>query len=311
MKNEVRNNIILEEYKALVFITVMTSIFLNHSNRDLGMNVSLADIFILLSISMLIVKRKFVLPNYATMFFMLLSIILIMTSISYSPIKFNFTMNHSDIIKDYIKLFVSFLFFLLGYNISRLNILKVNIKWYSIGAFIISSTGLILKILNINILNNLMYYGGSRFRGLMIDPNYYSVIQCTALVYFLRKNDISTIKKIAFYLLTFIFISMSGSKTGMITLLIYTLFIFMENLLVKKASYNWILFFLISIIILILTVPLLTTVLNMVLNKIADFFPIFGRVQLLFEDFSSAIAQGGSGRNTTWESAIGDRKSVV
>lgn len=306
MIDQIKDNIVLEKHKIIVFITVMTSIFLNHSNKDFGINVSLADIFILLSISILIAKKKFVLPNYATMFFMLLSITLIITSIFYSPIKFNFTMDLSGVIKDYMKVFASFLFFLLGYNMSRLNILEVNIKWYSIGAFIISSTGLIFKIFNINILNNLMYYGGSRFRGLMIDPNYYSVIQCTAMVYFLRQENVPKIKKALIYVLNFVFIAMSGSKTGMLTLIIYSLFIFFEyQLVLKKTSFKSIAISLAIVIVLTLSSPVLLDLINMFLNGIPELLPIFKRVQLLFTNFSSAIAQGGSGRNTTWISAIG------
>lgn len=304
MHNEIKDSNILEKQKIIIFMTALTSILLNHSNKDFGINLSLSDISIFLSILLLIIKGKFVLPKYHTMFFLILSIILLMTSVFYSPFKFNFIINYSSITKDYLKLLTSFLFFLLGYNISRLNIMKINVKWYSIGAMIISSTGLLMKLLNINYLNSLMYFGSSRFRGLMSDPNYYSIVQCTALVYFLRQNSIFKIKKILLYVMNFVFIAMSGSKTGMVTLIIYSFFVFLEHQLVKKKSYKSIIISLFLIFFLILSFPLLVYILNTFLNKILALFPVFKRMQLLFEDFFSAIVQEGSDRDATWGSAV-------
>lgn len=299
----------MNQNKVIIIMTILVSIFLNHSNRDYGVNVSISDIFIIVTMFLLIVKQKFVIPTYHSMFFGILSISLLLTSNIYTPIRFNIPLNQINIVKDYIKLLASFLFFLLGYNISRLNIMKVNIKWYSIAAMIISFTGLLMKIIGANHLNSLMYFSGSRFRGLMIDPNYYSVIQCTALVYFLRDTNSSIFKKILLYLMTFIFIAMSGSKTGMITLISYSILMMLEYLVLRKSTYKSIIILLISIILLILVIPLLTMVVNVFMNKITELFPIFTRVRLLFQDFNSSIVQGGSGRNITWETAIGIIKS--
>lgn len=304
MNNKIKFDISLERNKTYIFFIILTSIFLNHSNRNYGMNISLADIFIVISVLSLIIKKEFVLPVYTTMFFILLSIFSMMTSVLYTPTRFNLNISHTSIMKDYIKLVVSFLFLLFGYNISRIKMLKTSIKWYSVGAFLISLFGLILTILNIDIFKNLMYYADSRFRGLMIDPNYYSVIQCTTLVYFLRNKNIKTFKKVVIYIFNIIFIVMSGSKTGMLTLLIYSIFLLFEYLLVfRKTSYKAILTFIILIILLIISYPVLLNLINIILKKTSQVLPIFNRVELLFKDFSSAIMESGSGRDTTWRSA--------
>lgn len=81
MHRYVKKGTNIENKTLLMFLVVMTSIFLNHSNKDFGINVSLSDIFIILSMLLLIIKGKLVLPSYYTMFFMILSISLMIISI--------------------------------------------------------------------------------------------------------------------------------------------------------------------------------------------------------------------------------------
>lgn len=295
--------------KGILVVMILTSILLNHSNGQLGLNLSLADIFVIISIFLLIIHQELNLPKYSFLFFGFLSFVLLLVSTFYSPTKFNYNINSTAIIKDYIKLLACFLFFLFGYNISRLGLLKVNTKWYSIGAMSVGFVGLLLMLLNVTVLNNIMYFGNTRFRGLMNDPNYYSVIQCTALVYFIRSYHISITKKIVLYIMTFIFIAMSGSKTGMTTLGVYSFIIFIEYLFFEKKTYKFIFLILISLIGTILTLPWLLTQLNMLMDKLSELLPVFHRVQLLFEDFFSATVGEGSGRNQTWRSGIGVIKS--
>lgn len=284
MHINVEENYYKNRDKLILLITILTSIFLNHSNRDIGVNLSISDIFLFISVLLLIIKKDLLLPGYHTMFFMLLSCIMLTVSILYTPFRFNIITNYSGIFIDFIKILACLLFFLLGYNLPRLDLMKVSIKWYSLAAMLISAIGLLFKLLNFDYLYKVIFAGAARFSGLMVDPNYYSVIQCTALVYFLRNDKISKINKIVIYLINFIFISMSASKTGMVTLAIYTAFILIEYLMISKKTFKSALIVLVLLIVIIVLMPLISSLLNNISNAIISYIPKFERIKILFAD---------------------------
>lgn len=286
------------------FLILAVSIFLNHTNRNIGINISISDFFIVFLLFFLIIDDEFIIPISYSVFYLLLNIFLISTSIVYIPWKFQLSINYLNITKDFIKLLVSFLFFLLGYNLYSTGRVKYSLKWYSITAFLISITGLIFNVLSIHVFDELFYYGGSRFRGLMIDPNYYAVIQLTALPYFLKRGEYSLIKKILIYIFFFLFIVMSGSKTGIIIFIIYSAFLMVRQVLTDKLKFKHILILLTGMIGIILFIPILKESFFYMQNTLLTLFPISERVFLLFKDFNSAVKGGGSGRDTVWLDGI-------
>lgn len=84
------------------------------------------------------------------------------------------------------KLFVVFIYFVLGYNIAKLNITRGFLKHYSLFSFIVGTVGVVCLILNINFLSEQLFFGGLRLKGLMNDPNFFAIIQVSAVVYFSR-----------------------------------------------------------------------------------------------------------------------------
>lgn len=299
LESTLRNN-------KITYLVIILSMLLNHSARILGVNVSFADVILLLLLFLLIFEDKFVIPVYPTIFFLTLSFILPVVSFIYTPLKFSVLIGLNSYLKEYTKLLVVFLYFLLGYNVSKLNMIDLSIKFYSVGAYFIGLAGLALSLFNLNFLNDVLYFGKIRFRGFMADPNYYTAIQNSAMIYFLRNKNIKLRTKILMYIFNLVLIIMSGSKTGIITVIGYSIYLLLEHQLffIKRNRITVLknIFKLIFLMFLIIKGP---AIINIFIDAIANAFPIFERVQALFIDFSEGVSGGGSGRNTTWESAIG------
>src|SRR5699024_534457 len=135
-------------------------------------------------------------------------------------------------------------------------------------------------------------------------PNYYAVIQISTMPYFLKNNNIKFPIKIIIYIFYFIFILMSGSKTGLIVLLSYTILLFLEILVVKKKSKVKYIGYILAIVILMLLFPVIKNYAFFLKGKLIQIFPISERVLLLFENFNVATSEGGSLRNEVWLNAI-------
>ena len=138
----------------------------------------------------------------------------------------------------------------------------------------------------------------------MIDPNYFSILQITALVYIIRSKSIKQRYKLLAVLITFLAVLTSGSKTGIITLCCYSIFRIIEYVLSDKKRLSVWFIHLITIIVIIVIFPLIFPYFQTLLNTLASSIPSFSRVQLLFTDFSSAISENGSGRDLTWKVAV-------
>ena len=138
----------------------------------------------------------------------------------------------------------------------------------------------------------------------MIDPNYFAVLQMTALAYFLRKEELKTLSKWIFSLIIFLAILVSGSKTGLITLFLYFNFFVIERLIFRPMKP-----FLISVLFLLggfvaIIFPLLYTLLETLAKEWGGLFPTIERVRVLFTDFSSAVTESGSERDGIWQVAL-------
>lgn len=233
----------------------------------------------------------------------MLSVATLITAFFISPYKFNYIPEPNEIFNSYIKLISSFLYFILGYNLFKNQDITIAYKWYSYGAVMIGFIGIIIVFFNVNIFSRDYFFEGPRYIGLMSDPNYYAVIMCTSLVYFLRKRNINKILKAICYVIIFLSVAISGSKTGMIIFITYTMVILFQATISTKTKGQLIK----NITILLLFVgslPLLSNYFMKIIQGIETQHPIFKRVLVLFYDFGAAVSGDGSGRDRTWSSAI-------
>ncbi|WP_449536937.1 O-antigen ligase family protein [Ferdinandcohnia sp. Marseille-Q9671] len=293
--------------KTDVFITVLLffiAIFLNHSNEMFGVNMSLADLFCFTLFVFLIVKNNLVVPTIPTIFFLLVSIIVLLTSTLFIPYKYMFYPEAIGIMSNYLKLVAIYLYFIIGYNVMCFFDIKSFIKWYTFFGIFIGGLGVLLTLFKIRIFSSLLFYGDFRFRGLLIDPNFYAVIQITTFVYISRSKEIQNKYKWLVFILILLAVIASGSKTGMITLFCYMIFRTFEYIfLLKKESVSLISQFFLIVLILIIA-PYGLSVLQSISNEIASSMPSFARINLLLTNFSDAISENGSGRDTTWQVAL-------
>src|SRR5699024_6278276 len=208
----------------MVLILLFLGICLNQSNVIFGMNISFADFFALIVIMYLTFKSSLYIPKIHLAFFLILSIFVIFTTVYYVPIKFSINTNPIGIINNYAKLLGLFAFLILGYNLSRLGKIKIVLKWYAIFGLLIGTIGVLYSFLNISVFSNVLFFADIRYRGLMNDPNYFAILQITALVYFSRVKSLNPVVKFLAMLIFILAVLVSGSKTGLIVLVCYFVF---------------------------------------------------------------------------------------
>lgn len=276
------------------------AIFLHQSNVIFGVNFSFADLFCAIIFMSFAFKQQLSIPLASLLFFLTVSVLVIMTATFYVPYKFLVTPEPMRIINDYTKLIAIFIYFLIGYNLSRLHLMNHVVKWYAIFGIVIGMVGIVFTFLNIKLFSQILFFANTRFKGLMIDPNYFSVLQISVLAYFTRIKMIKAEYKYLSIIITTLAVFASGSKTGIITLFCYLALRIIEYVFTSKKKLGVIItqFFLIAAVILL--APLLISF----LSEIALNIPSFARIQYLFTDFGQSISESGSGRDAVWGAAI-------
>ncbi|MGM0901296.1 MAG: O-antigen ligase family protein [Bacillota bacterium] len=290
--------------RILILLSILMGLFLNQSNVIFGVNISFADIFAVLLLLFLLLYYPMELPVSPLLFFIVVSISVLATSVFYVPNIYEVVVKPIQIYSNYVKLIAVFTFLILGYNLAKLNIIKKVLKWFSIFGVIIGSVGISLFILKVNIFSDLLFYAGIRYRGLMNDPNYFSILQIIAIVYFSRTKNLNFKYRTLAIIVLLIGVIISGSKTGIIVAGCYGAFRLFEYTLVIRKSKKSIIASVLVTIIFILMTPFFLKGFQGSLDTIQSYIPSFSRVQTLFTDFSGAISESGSGRNNAWATAI-------
>lgn len=290
---------------SIIFIVTLTvlSIFLNFQKNIFGYNLSPSDIAAVILFFLLLNSSLLKIPKYIFIFFIYLSTITIFMGYYVSPYKFTYIGNVSTVLNDYIKLLASFLYFILGYNLFKNFNITLIYKWYSITAVFIGLFGIIVVFLNINVGNKEFFFEASRYIGLLSDPNYYSVIMCTSLVYFLRDNSQRMIVRIISYIIIFLSIAISGSKTGMVIFVVYSFVTFSLKIFSIKRK-EQLLKNIVILLSIIISIPMFIPIIKKFFEELAIRHSAFNRVLVLFYDFNSAISDSGSSRDNTWQAGI-------
>ena len=280
------------------------SIFLHQSNVIFNVNISFADFFCVLILLVFAFQQQLQIPIKPLIFFLVLSALVLATSVFYVPFKFMYYPSLMRIISEYVKLVAIFIYFIIGFNLSKLGYLEKTIRWYSIFGIFIGAIGVLFTLFNIGLFSQFLFFAGIRFRGLMIDPNYFSILQVSALVYLSRAKAISPKLKFIAIIITVLSVIASGSKTGMVTLVCYTFIRIIEYIFMSKKKIKVIVFQLFLIVIFVLLIPLAASFLQNIINSLTLSIPSFARIQYLFTDLDYAIAGNGSGRDNTWNVAL-------
>lgn len=286
-------------------IIIYMALLLNQTNYIFGINFSFADFLCMILFFILLISKKALMPIYPMLFFLLISILVLFTAVFYVPNKFEFSPNLIDVMSNYIKLVASFTYFVVGNNLARLDCTKKTIKWFSIGALTMGIIASVFTVFNIKLFSNLLYDSGIRFKGFMGDPNYFSILQICAIAYFSNVNKIKNSLRYIFIFFLLLSILVSGSKTGVITLIMYLLVLKpIDNILNINIKYRTIILRILFIILIIFMIPLLSYKFDSLLIYVSDRIPALKRITVIFTDFNNAVSGSGSGRNQTWSIAL-------
>jgi O-antigen ligase len=289
--------------RSIGFILGLTALFLNQSGIMFGVNLSAADFFCLLGIIILVLTKKLIISKVSLLYFMALTNHALLVSFFYVPAAFAFFPQPSSVMINYIKLLVCFCYYVLGYNTGLLNCDGMIIKSYSYAALFIGILGAWAAVTNLQPLSSILMYEGVRLTGLMNDPNYFSLIQASALVYFSRSEDVKGLLRLGICIFIVLAVLASGSKTGLITIMAYMLLRLAETFLKSRMRTGFLIrVILFSVIIAafgMLSIP------SQIFYYLSDRLPAFNRLTIIFTDFRGAVSGMGSGRDITWIVAVG------
>ena len=279
---------------------ILLAIFMHQSNVIFGVNISFSDFFCLLLLILLSTKKQLLIPKKQLVFITMLFSYSLITSLYYIPSRFDYIIQYKSIIVNLMKNLVLFAYFILGYNIVILNKNRLLFKWYALSGVVIALVGVIFTILNINFFKDILYFQGVRFRGLMNDPNYFGILQVTTLVILFKITNPRIRNSLCLIVILAIFAS--GSKTALITLLLFSLLILSAKVFHSQfKKKNVILGVLTFLLVIIMSFQI---DLNSMVAMISQKIPAFSRVLNIFIDFDSALEGSGSSRGTTWKYAF-------
>lgn len=291
--------------KYFIIVVILMFISLNQSGVVYGVNISFADLFCLICLMILIYKDSLLLPFTPVLFFVLVSIVALFSSVFFTPQIFGYNTELYKVFREYIKLFAIFIYFIIGYSLANLELIKIAIKWYSFSALLIGIAGVVVSILNIyNTVQILYDENSTRFRGLMNDPNYFSIMQIIALSYFINKRNIKLCYKLLISLIIVFSVLISGSKTGFVTFCFYVIFKAIEHFIKSKTKLNTLLLIIVLVLIIFIALMIISGILTKLTEYISSIIPSSKRIFLLFVDFREAISGEGSVRTRTWRTAL-------
>lgn len=302
---ELQQNQHNHRFGSFIFLVLfLMALLLNQSSVIFNINISLSDVFLLIIFIMMLLKKRINIPRIFFLFVIMLSFVVIFTSFFINPLRFGIQVDPVLVFSDYIKLLAVFLYFIVGYNLSSEGLITKVLKWFSFGSVCIGIIAIISSFIEIPSIQETFYYSESRFRGLMNDPNYFSIIQSSAMMYFFSNIDIKKKYKIFALLILTFSIFISGSKTGMILLILMYSYKLLSVFFSEKKNSKQLLSLLTVLIFVGLFMMIFYFLYDGILNRVDQTFPVFGRVEQLFTDFDGAVSSSGSVREMAWSNAI-------
>lgn len=284
---------------------LLMSAFLNQGQTMFGFNISIADFFVFPVFLYFAGSGRLRVRIVYVSFFLLLSVFGFLSVVFIFPHITSLNPSFGIISSGYIKLVASFLYFLLGFSLSEQRWSYAVLKAYSLTAMAIGSFGVALLLSDAGLFRERMFAGSIRLQGLMSDPNYFSVIQVSALVFFLRYNKLSKMLRLLSSLLLTISIIGSGSKTGMVVLIIYLALLLTEKAFRSNRRTLLLIVLILLVLIFFLSYDSFASILAEFSNNLSRIIPSFRRVSILFSDFSEAITGEGSSRERVWSTGFG------
>ncbi|MBO1769487.1 O-antigen ligase [Agrococcus sp. TF02-05] len=287
----------------LVVLAMLTGLALNHSAVVAGINLSAADPFLILLITALALSGTLFVPRAVAIFFCFLAGSTTLAATFITPSTFGVVPDATAIIADLVKLAVCFAYLACGVSLALAGIHTEALKWFAVGAVVVAALGIAMEASGIRILGDATYYAGVRYKGLMVDPNYWAVLSAAAVAYFARSAAFPARIRIAAIAILGLAILLSGSKTGLIVLVVFFLLFAIELSFRARNKAAAVLLTAGALALAMFWQPILAAVTDLV-RSFVEAIPQLSRVIVLLEDPIGAIAEDGSGRFDTWASSI-------
>lgn len=284
-------------------LACLTGLFLSHSANVGGVNLSIADILLVLTLLALVALQRIIVPPFIVVFFTTLVIVSGLTAMVATPITFGVSPD-SGVLSDLLKTFVSLLYLICGVGIAGLRVHIDVLRWFAFGAAGVAIFGIAMEVTGIRLMAETMYYGGIRFRGFMVDPNYWAVLASSAIAFLAWDRGVRPIIRAGLIISLVISVFLSGSKTGLITLLALGCLLLFGRINRSKNKLG--LRFALSLAIVLVAISFTTIIddLQRLVNQYIGVLPQLARVSVLIQDPLGAITEGGSGRSSAWESGL-------
>ncbi len=288
--------------KAILVVICTMALLLNHSARVAGLNLSLADPLMALVLLLLAAMRQLIIPVFVLLFFFLVVVVSGITAMFVTPGLFGVYPDLSTL-SDLVKLVVALLYIICGVGIARLGVHISALRWYAIGASLVALLSVVAEFGG-RFLPDSMYYAGFRFRGFMVDPNYWAVLAASAIAFVIWDRGLRKWARFGMVLCLMASILLSGSKTGLITLAVLAVVLIFERMRRSEGSVGFNVFLLMAVVALALLWQPIMTVVAQAISEGSTTFPQLSRISILVEDPSGAISESGSARGDAWGSGL-------
>lgn len=287
----------------LLLVGCALGLFLNHSTAVEGVNLSIADALLLVMIFALAAHRRLILPPFVLLFFILVVVISGLTAVIITPSIFGVDAGPA-VMTDIVKMLVSFCYVICGIGVAMAGIHMSVLRWFAIGASAVALLGIIIEVVGIPALRATMYYGGSRYRGFMVDPNYWAVLACAAIAFLVRDAKMRLLPRLLMILSLVASVLLSASKTGLITMSVLFAVLVIDSARKSRLKVEIALVFVGLGVAVTVAWSVIAQAVNALVDQYVEAFPQLQRVSLLIEDPVGAISEGGSGRADTWAAGL-------
>lgn len=290
--------LVIDRFIFLIGFTInITQIFL-------GINVSVSDVFMIFLIILLFLTNSIYLTKKTTIYFIILLSLRFFSTMQISN-WLNISISFIPIFITFQKFIISLLYFILFISVLTINpkTKELFFKGLKYGSLILGTLSLIIYFIGPAALRSIVLFGEIRMRGFMNDPNYFAYMQiCGFCIWYLKgfKRKLTNFLAMIIYPTT---ILLSASKTGLIVFICMLSVLSLKKFFTKSKSPAKLatLFLVISG-----SLTMFYVFFDSIMTDLLAFtqsVPQLERIYIVFENFSGAITEGGSGRVDAWETA--------
>lgn len=276
---------------------------LHHTALIGGINSSLADVALMFVMVVVVARGNVILPRWAVLVFFGIASVGVFVAMTVPPIFFGVTPDLMLIVTGLIKFLTLSLFWFVGWYSVDLGMFPSIVRGYVLAGVVIGLIGITVSFVPIPIISDQMLFGGFRLRGFMADPNYFAILQVTALA-LVRLLRLKLRYSFFSYSVLVTSILLSGSKTGLLVMLAVLMIMGTGFFDQHKPAYRGRALARTVVLLVIGFAVLLTGRSNELISWADSHSPALARGLTVLVDFDLAVDAGGSNRQNVWQGGL-------